>query len=159
MSETVNQEINDSTGDGAEKTFTQAELDEVVEGRLKREREKYKDFDAFKEKAAKFDEIEANSKTELQKATDEAAKYKKEIEALKKAETVRTIRDEVAKETGVPANLLNGDTKEACEEQAKAILAFKAPGTYPNVQDGGEPQGDKKGTTAQQFADWMNNQL
>jgi hypothetical protein len=38
-----------------EKTFTQAELDAVVKDRLKREREKYADYDAVKAKATKLD--------------------------------------------------------------------------------------------------------
>lgn len=165
MSETVNQENNNqATNDqnkGAEtpKTFTQAEVDAVVSERLKREREKYKDFEALKEKAAKLDEIEANGKTELQKATEKAEKLEKELESIKKANEIRAIRDKVAEETGVPASLLSGETEDACKEQATAIMNFKSSDGYPNVQDGGELQGKQKGSTAQQFAEWMSREL
>ena len=48
--ETVNQEVEQAT-EQAEKTFTQSELDQIIGERLKREREKYPDYDALKEKA------------------------------------------------------------------------------------------------------------
>ena len=56
--------------------------------------------------------------------------------------------------TGVPADLLSGDTEEACTAQAQAILKFAKPG-YPNVRDGGDPHHTPTGSTRQQFADWF----
>ena len=156
MSETVNQETNATTEQAPEtKTFTQDELNTIVAERLERERKKFEGFDDFKAKAARLDELEAASKTELQKATEKAEKLEKELSTLKNAEKVRGVRSEVAKETGVPAELLTGETKEACQEQAKAILAFAKPGGYPSLKDGGEVQHVGKPTTGQQFADWM----
>ena len=35
-----------------DKTFTQAEVDSIIEGRLAREREKYTDYDSLKDKAS-----------------------------------------------------------------------------------------------------------
>ena len=49
MAETVNQEEN------IERTFTQADVDRIVADRLKRDREKYADYDVLKEKAAKLE--------------------------------------------------------------------------------------------------------
>ena len=70
MSEkTVNQEANNPTGGTSpEKTFTQSQLDAIVADRLKREREKYPDYDDLKAKAARLDELEAANKSELEKA-------------------------------------------------------------------------------------------
>lgn len=158
MSETVNQETNATANESPveEKRFTQADLDKVVADRLARERQKYEGFSELKEKAAKFDELEAASKTELQKATEKAEKLEKELNALKKSEEVRAIRAKVAKEEGIPENLLTGETEEACAEQAKAIKAFANPNSYPVLKDGGEVQNVVKGSTKQQFADWAN---
>ncbi len=155
---TVNQE-QATNQEQAEKTFTQAELDAIISDRLKREREKYPNYEEIKEKAAKLDEIEEASKTELQKATERAEKLETELSQLKHAEEIRQVRDKVATATGVPASLLSGDTLEACEEQAKAILSFKTSTTYPAVKDGGELQHVIKGTTRQQFAEWANDAL
>ncbi|WP_024865601.1 capsid assembly scaffolding protein Gp46 family protein [Butyrivibrio sp. FCS014] len=104
-----------------EKRFTQAELDKVVADRLARERQKYEGFSELKEKAAKFDELEAASKTELQKATEKAEKLEKELTALKKDAELRTIKAKVATETGVPAELLTGATEEECTAQANLL--------------------------------------
>jgi len=159
MSETVNQDTNatvETESPAEERRFTQAEMDKVVAERLARERQKYEGYSELKEKAAKFDELEAASKTELQKATEKAEKLEKELNALKKAEEVRAIRAKVAEEEGIPEKLLTGETEEACSAQAKAIKEFANPGNYPVLRDGGEVQNVVKGGTKQQFAEWAN---
>lgn len=139
-----------------EKTFTQAELNAIVQDRIARERSKYENFEELKEKALKFDEMEEESKSELQKATERADSLQAELDKMKKADAVRTLREEVSKETGVPANLLHGTTKEECEAQAKDILAYAKP-NYPNVEDNGEVNNAGGGSTREQFANWFNN--
>ena len=154
--ETVNQV---ETGNEAEsRTFTQAEVDAIVSDRLKRDRAKYADYDALKEKAKRFDEIEEKSKTELEKATAKAAELQAKVDSMEKADALRQIRMGVAKETGVPVELLSGDTEDECKEQAERILTFAQPPAYPNVRDAGEPKGAPKGSTRQQFADWLRAQ-
>lgn len=74
----------------------------------------------------KLDEIEEANKSELQKATERANNLEAELNGLKKAEEVRLMRENVAKETGVPSSLLNGDTEESCKAQAEAIKAYAA---------------------------------
>lgn len=157
MNETVNQGKGNQEQAPEAKTFTQDELNAIVNDRLKREREKYADYAALKTKAEEYDKQEEAAKSELQKATDKAAALQKELDALKQAETVRGIREKVAQETGVPVNLISGTTEEDCKTQAEAIKAYANPG-YPNVKDGGESDGAPKATTAQQFAEWFNKQ-
>ena len=154
--ETVNQETATINEGSAEKTFTQAELDQIISERLKREREKYGDYDSLKEKAQKLDQIEEDAKTELQKAQERAERLQTELSELKHAEEVRMIRDKVAQATGVPASLLTGDTEETCNEQAAGILSFKTNVGYPTVKDSGEVQKTVDGTPRQQFAEWAS---
>ena len=139
-----------------EKTFTQAELNAIVQDRLGREKAKYENYEELKEKALKFDEMEEESKSELQKATERADSLQAELDKMKKADAVRTLREEVSKETGVPSNLLHGTTKEECEAQAKDILAYAKP-NYPKVEDKGEVNHVGGGSTREQFANWFNN--
>ncbi len=156
MNETVNQEpatIEEPTTE--ERRFTQAELDKVVADRLARERQKYEGFEDLKAKAARLDELEAASKTELQKATEKAQKLETELNNLKKAESVREIREKVATEKGIPVSLLTADTEEDCVKQAEGILSFANPNGYPNVKDGGETNITTKKSTREQFADWL----
>lgn len=156
--ETVNQ-VQTNTEETAEKTFTQEDVNKIVEDRLQRERQKYAgmaDYDQLKEKAGKYDELQEASKTELQKATDKVASLQKELDGIKHEASVRAIRSKVAEEKGVPASLLTADTEEACKEQADAILAFANPSGYPNVRDGGEVKATSKKSTSDLFGDWFN---
>ena len=139
-----------------ERTFTQAELNAIVQKRIAEVAGKYENYEELKEKALKFDKIEEESKTELQKATDRADALQKELDGMKKADSVRKIREEVSKDLGVPAYLLNGETKEECEAQAKGILSFAKPDAYPAVKDGGEARSTGTGKTRDQFANWFN---
>lgn len=56
-----------------ESTFTQADIDKIVQDRLARERAKFADYDALKQKASQFDQLENEKKTETQRLTDELA--------------------------------------------------------------------------------------
>ena len=99
------------------------------------------------------------SSDNLKAAIDKANGLQAELDTLKAAESVRLTREEVAKSAGVPAHLLTESTKEACEAQAKAILEFALPNSYPSVPDGGEPIGTPKKSTRDQFAEYFNEVL
>lgn len=160
MNETVNQ-VNENTSNEAPKTFTQEEVNAIVGERLKRASEKYADYESLKEKALKFDELEESKKSELEKANERVASLESELNALKKADSIRGIREKVSSETGVPANLLTAETEEECKAQAEAIKSFANP-SYPSsatVKDGGEVTKTGKPSTRDQFANWAEKQL
>ena len=124
MPEDTNTVENNTQGQPAasERTFTQAEMDSIIGERLKRAREKYADYDELKAKAAKFDEAEEASKSELQKAVEERDKFKAELDKMK-ADAARAEQvAKVAAEQGVDAALLarmSGDV----EDNAKFLKA------------------------------------
>lgn len=155
MAETVNQENNNTVIETqGERTFTQSEMNAIIQECVARERSKYADYDALKEKAGKFDAAEEASKTELQKATERADKLQAQVESMTKAKQLHDMRVKVAKATGVPEALLNAETEEACTAQAQAILSFAKPG-YPRVKDNGEITNKTTGSTREQFAAWF----
>jgi hypothetical protein len=81
------------------KTFTQADVDRIVQDRLAKEKAKYADYDDLKVKAAKVDELEASKKTDLEKLTEQ-------IEGLKKTQVEsdqKALRAEVAMAKGLTA--------------------------------------------------------
>lgn len=86
----------DSSGEGGdggssgEAKFSQADIDRIVADRLTRERSKFADYDELKSKAGRLDDIEAQSKTDLEKAVD-AAKAEARAEALREG-GVKTVR-------------------------------------------------------------------
>lgn len=118
MNETVNQETNGTAAAQQEiRTFTQAEVNAIVADRLARERAKYADYDDLKSKAAKADALQ------------------QQMDAMAADSARKAMKQKVSGKTGVPADLLTGETEEACTAQAQAIRAYANP--YPNVKDGG----------------------
>lgn len=75
---------------------------------------------------------------DLQAAKDRATALETELNGLKDANRIRDIRAAVAKETGVPMELLTADSEDACKAQAKGIMDYAKGGSYPDVRDGGE---------------------
>lgn len=143
-------------GEGQNRTFTQDEVNAIVGKRLAEEKGKYADYEDLKAKAAKYDEAEEASKSELQKAVERANHLEAELNERKKNDEVRQTREKIANETGIPANLLTGDTEEACKAQAEAIKAFAQPSGYPKVKDGGEVPKTPGGNPKASFAEFMS---
>ena len=109
----------------------------------------------------------AAAQTELEqlKARDpsgDLAAVKDELEKLKAANALRDLRAQVSKDTGVPAELLTGDTEDACKAQAEGIKAYsqaQQPTGYPNMKDGGDVRVSTPATTRDKFAEWMDKQF
>lgn len=82
--------------DGDEPTFTapttQEEFDRMIGPRLERERAKFPDYDTLKDKAGKFDELDAASKTELERLQGELADKDKALADLPKTVRAQAIR-------------------------------------------------------------------
>lgn len=92
----------------------------------------------------------------LEEVTKQAQAYSAELESLKAANTIRDMRAKVSKATGVPVELITGDTEEACTAQAQGIAAFAKPTAYPVVKDGGEVHATQSNSPRMSFADWFN---
>ena len=130
-----------------ERTYTQAEVDEMMGGyvpqdevnrlvgKARREaRAKYEGYDEYKAHAeawADYDEVAA--------ARDKATA---EVEALKAQIAHRDLVDKVAEATGVPRTLLQGTTEEELTASAEAVKAYASaqtppPPPYPDDKGGG----------------------
>lgn len=164
MSEQTNTGTGTVGGKGQEAfeaITTQADLDKIIGARLDRERKKYAGFEDLKAKAEKYDAIEEGQKTELQKLQERIERAEKENAVFKQREQVNTWAAEVSKETGVPANLLRGSTKDELESHAALLKEFTGEqSTAPIVQSDGKKPKSKAGvTTAELFEeatkDWF----
>ena len=155
----TNQDVNTQNAEQTEpKTFTQEDVDRIVTKRVAR----YSDYEALKEKAAKYDEQVEAGKSDLQKANERADSLQKELDSIRKETELRNLRDEVSNATGVPASLLTGASQEECEAQAQAIRTWasqKTPNGYPRVPDGGDPIGTAKRTTRELFKEWFDENV
>ena len=137
--------MSEQKTEGSEKTFTQAELDAAVENRLARERAKYSDYDALKDKAAKYDQAEEARKSELQKAQESAAALTAQLQAKDKELATIKARGKVSAETGVPEALLTGDSEDACKAQAAALLKWRGDASAAPNRGVDHLLGDKSG--------------
>ena len=73
---------------------------------------------------------------------------KKEIGAMREANSLREMREKVAKDTGIPVDLLTGDTEEACTQAAEGLKQWRDSAvkeaqtqSYPSLRDPGEVTG------------------
>ena len=98
------------------------------------------DYEDLKAKASAYDAAEEASKTDLQKATERANELQSQLDALTRANQERDLREQIAKETGVPASLLRGGNEDDLRAQAEGIKGFvtASKASYPTVRDGGE---------------------
>lgn len=162
MADTLNVTMDNVTDNtNQERTFSQSEVDEIVKSRLQKEKAKYSDYEAMQEKAKAFDEMQEANKTEVQRQTDRAEKLQAEINQMKRENEIRAIREKVASDTGIPVNLLKGETEEECLEQATGILSYKNSSLkYPSVKDGGEVTNVSSTESPEaQFGEWLKKNL
>lgn len=114
---------NTATDDPKEKTFTQAEVDEIVNKRLSREREKVQKAASEAEKLAK---MSAQEQAEYQR--DE---YQKELEELKaklaRADIKETARAMLAADNiSIPDDLISAIITDNADTTQQAIKGFAA---------------------------------
>jgi len=120
------------SSESAEKTFTQAELDEIIAKRIARVEKKYEGFDDLKTKLSEY-ESQAEEKrqselTDLQKAQEQAqqfeaqlAELKSQVEAKDKAIRDQAIRNEFIK-VASSANIIDVDAAMALSDLSAVEL-------------------------------------
>jgi len=94
---------------------------------------------ALRDKAKKFDELEEQSKTDLEKAVARAEAAEKAIAERDAKEQAKTLAEEIAKTKSdglaspIPASALRGTTREELEAHADELAALlpKATGAAP----------------------------
>lgn len=109
----------------AAKTFTQDDVNRIVAERVKRVKAEVPvDYDDLKAKAAKFDELEEASKSELEKAREAAEKYQSELSALREEQAHAAMVAKVSADTGIPATFLHGATEDDVRAIADALGSY-----------------------------------
>ena len=125
--------------EGAAKTFTQEQVDEIVKKRVARVKATVPDdYDELKKKAAAFDEAEEARKDELTKATEKNEKLQKELDDLKAAKQRADEVAAMAAQYKVDSDLLArmaGDVEDNTKFLAESKIGRSK---YPSVSDAGE---------------------
>lgn len=137
------------------RTFTQDEVDKMIGARLYEERAKFADYAELKSKAERHDELEQKFKD----ANSRIAELQSRADALQHNIDIGNIRKKVSAESGIPVDLLTGETEESCKAQAEAMIKWRESHVpnYPNVKDGGEVTNVTGGSTRDQFAAWFES--
>jgi hypothetical protein len=126
---------------GGTTTFTQAQVDAIVRDRLKRERDKFADYDDLKNKAGEADK----NKSALDKLLEKVSGLE---ERASKAEQA-ALRADIAQAKGLTpgqAKRLVGATREELEADADELVSmFKPGGKSGDGTDGDGKSGDGTG--------------
>ena len=106
------------------KTFTQADIDRVVEQRLARERQKFADYDQVKADAAELAKIRDGEKSELQKL-QEQLDSEREARSTAEKEAAAGKRTQYGIDKGLPpalAKKLQSGTNEELDAEIQELL-------------------------------------
>ena len=139
---------------------TQEDFDKAIKSRLDRAERKFKE--EYKEtfaKAAAYDEQVEKNKSDIEKANDRASKVEAELAEFKKREEIASWKQEVSKETGVPAEVLRGNTKEELTEHAESLKGVYGDRRAPFVQSDGFAAKKIPQSTRDQFAEAVSDYL
>lgn len=96
-----------------DQSFSQDDVNRIVQERLQRERDKFSDYDDLKTAAERAQELEAEKTTLAERVAEFEAK-----------EEQTKLVTQVAKDVGVPADALRGSTKEELEAHAETLKAL-----------------------------------
>lgn len=110
-----------------EKTFTQEELNRIIEERLRREREKYKDYAELKKLAEEYQKLKEAQMSETERLQAKLAEYERQL--LEKEREAAEARVEALKlrvldEMGLPkawASRIFGTTEEEIRQDAEEL--------------------------------------
>lgn len=128
-------------------TFTQEQVNTMLAEQKRKHGEKYADYDDLKAKAGKFDELEEQSKTDLQKMTERAEAAEKRIAAFEAKEQVASWAADIVKGSNIPASVLRGSTREELEAHFNELKDLAPQQQKRTPVPAGKPD-DKPGSRA-----------
>lgn len=150
---------NGGNNDGWTPPASQEELNRIIAERISREKAKYADYTDLKAKASKFDELDAASKSELQKATERAEAAERERDAVRS----ESLRFSIIARHQIPADyheFVVGGSEDELETKAQKVLTLIAasnkPDPFPKADPSMGPKGAGKTSNADLFAQQLD---
>lgn len=113
MSDSGEATPDEAKGPEFEAITSQEALDQIISKRLERERRKYADYDDLKAKAAQADDT-----------ASKLAQAQARLDQIEADQQCAQWRSQVSEETGVPAELLRGNTLEELQAHGEALKDF-----------------------------------
>lgn len=128
-----------------DKLHTQADVDNVIESRLERERKKFADYDTLKETAGKVDSIKSEYETKLKEKDTKLSEAEK-LAGQAKLETVKVKTLHEFKLSDDLGEFLNGDDEKTIRSQAEKLSHGVAGGSVI-IDKEKKPDGGTKSDT------------
>lgn len=138
---------NTDTDEKSGKAFTQEQVNALLAEQKRKLGERFADYDDVKTKAAKLDELEQASKSELQKLQDELAATKSELTRFQQEKQIQAWAVEITKDSPIPPMVLRGSTREELEEHFKQLTEI-APKPKRTPVPAGKSAGQDEGSRA-----------
>lgn len=107
------------------KTFTQTDVDKLINDRIARERKKYAGHDDYKRKASEFDKLEDAKKSEVQKLNDQLTAAHVELQGYRVAEIRRNAAVDAGLDQRFAKYITAADETEAIEQAKELAEHFK----------------------------------
>lgn len=143
---------------GSEKTFTQDDLNRIIDDRLQRERRKYTDYDQLKESVSTFEQ-------QMAKRDEQLAALKTQLDqitAAAKQAQAESLRTKVAARHKLPealAERLRGETEEDLEADAKSLAELLPKGGPGSASGAGLSPGNPAGAQTPSKASQIMNRI
>lgn len=107
------------------KTFTQADVEKLLNERLARERKKYAGHDDLKRKAAEFDKLQDAQKSQVEKLNDQLTAAQVELQGYRVAEIRRNAAVEAGLDPRFAKYITAADETDAVEQAKELAEHFK----------------------------------
>lgn len=129
---------------------TQEELDRIIQDRLARERDKYKDYDQIKTRNAELETENNTLKSTIEKSSNDAKTHEQTVADLNAkiaGYETSSMRTRIALQNGLPLDLadrLVGDDEESIKADAERLAGFVKPNKpiVPPLRSQEPPLGD-----------------
>lgn len=151
--------------DGGKQDFTppatQEELNRIIDARLKREREKFADYEDLKAKAQKVTDLEQSKRTAEEKLTERITALEAELGSTRQDAVKSRIQAKYKVSDDDAELFLTAGDAEGLEKQAKALADRaadrKAKGPVVPAQKGGEDDRNLKANPLRAIAQQVFN--
>ncbi len=119
----------------------QEAFDAAIKERLARERKKveeqYSDYADLKAENQRLKDAADSGKSDLEDALKQVSELKEKDAQREAAQAQEALKAKIAKEAGVPVELVAGSDEEAMRSFAQSIAAFAKPKSAPKVPKSG----------------------
>lgn len=123
---------------------SQDAFDGLVKERIARVEAKFADYGDLKKRADEAETAKAAAEQERDAAASRAIEAETKVSGYESEKQITKLRSDIAKEAGVPVNLLRGSTKEELEEHAAELKPLLTAQEAPVIPT----QGDSPSSTA-----------